>query len=333
MARITGRCMAACDIGGTKVLIGLVDEEGALLARERYQVQAPRMPAQVVGELTARLRALAERAGIAFEQVSGLGYSTPGPLDRARRVIISCLNLGPWENVSIKAMLQDSLGVPAWLEMDALAATLGEGWLGAGQGVADFIYLVVGTGIGCGLLVDGRPVRGWAGSAGEIGHLTIVPGGPPCNCGNYGCLEELAAGPAIARRAQAALWQGRETIISQQSNGSDITAEAVFAAARSGDAVALSIVDETAEYLGIALAGLANLLNPQVIALGGGVGQGGGDVLLEAVRRATLRHCPSWITGQGLDIRTARLGDDAGLLGAARVGWLGLNGEHEADVS
>ena len=220
--------------------------------------------------------------------------------------------------------------MPASLEMDALAATMGEGWLGAGQHVADFIYLVVGTGIGCGLLFDGRPVRGWAGTAGEIGHLTILPGGPPCNCGNYGCLEALAAGPAIARRAQAALLQGRKTSLAHLSAGRDITAEAVFAAARSGDAVALGIVDETAEYLGIALAGLANLLNPQVVALGSGVGQGGGEILLASVRRATLRHCPSWISRQGLDIRTARLGDDAGLLGAARVGWLGLAGEHEA---
>ena len=110
MARIAGRCMAACDIGGTKVLIGLVDEAGLLLARERYLVEAPRTPAQVVGELTARLRASAARAGIAWEQVSGLGYSTPGPLDRARQVVISCLNLGPWENVPLKAMLQELTG-------------------------------------------------------------------------------------------------------------------------------------------------------------------------------------------------------------------------------
>jgi glucokinase len=298
------------------------------LARERYPVQAPRSPGEVVGELTSRLRALAERTGIAWERVSALGYSMPGPLDRARQVVISCLNLGPsWENVPLRAILQDSLQIPVWLEMDALAATLGEAWLGAGRDVADFIYLVVGTGVGCGVLVDGRPVRGWAGSAGEIGHLTIVPGGPACNCGNYGCLEALTAGPAIARRAQAAILQGRETILAEEVPAGEITAKTVFAAARSGDAVALSIVHETAEYLGLALAGLANLLNPQVIALGGGVGQGAGDVLLAAVRRAALRHSPSWITGQGLDVRLAQLGEDAGLLGAARVGWLGLSGE------
>ncbi len=327
MARNAGRCMAACDIGGTKVLIGLVDENGAILARERYPVQAPRLPDQVVGDLVVRLHALAERAGVAWEQVSGLGYSTPGPLDRARDVVISSLNLGPWSRVPLRAMLEESLDLPVWLEMDALAATFAEGWLGAGQGVADFIYVVVGTGIGCGILLDGRPVRGWAGSAGEVGHMTVLPGGPICNCGNYGCLEALAAGPAIAQRAQAALCQGRATVIGQQTAGRDITAEDVFAAARSGDLVAREIVEETAEYLGIALAGLANLLNPQVIALGSGVGQGGGEVLLQAVRRATARHSPSWITGQGLEIRTARLGAEAGLLGAARVGWRGLNGE------
>jgi glucokinase len=321
------RCAACCDIGGTKVLIGFVDPYGTILARDRYPLGAGREPGQIVGELATRLHALADRSGIAWSQVVGLGYATAGMMDVESGVIFASPTQGSWRDVPFRALLRDVVGVPARIEMDANAAALGEAWQGAGVGADYFVHIIVGTGIGSGILVRGEVLRGWRGTAGEIGHTTIEPDGPLCNCGNYGCLEALAAGPAIALRAQAAIQQGRRTSIPELAGGGTISAETVFRAARAGDQVAHDILDKTVEYLGIGLANVITLLNPQVIALGGGVAIGGADLLLEPVRRAVARRCGSWIDLEGTRVVLAALGEDAGLLGAARLVWKSLENE------
>jgi predicted NBD/HSP70 family sugar kinase len=180
---------------------------------------------------------------------------------------------------------------------------------------------VVGTGIGAGILAHGQLLRGWRGTAGELGHTTIEPDGPLCNCGNFGCLEALAAGPAMAQRASEAVEQGRPTLLSALAAGQPLDAVVVMQAARQGDAVAQEIIRQTADYLGIGLATLLNLLNPEVIALGGGVVRGGADLLLEPIRQATARRCSSWIDWDRTRIIPAALGEEASLLGMARLIW------------
>jgi len=321
------RCAACCDIGGTKALIGFVDPEGNILARDRYLLGAEREPEQIVGELATRLGALAERSGIAWNQVAGLGYSTAGMMDVESGIIFACPTQGSWRDVPFKALLRDIVGVPAWIEMDANAAALGEAWKGAGAGADYFVYVVIGTGIGSGILVRGEVLRGWRGTAGEIGHTTIEPDGPLCNCGNYGCLEGLAAGPAISLRAQGAIQQGRRTLIQELAAGGEISAETVFRAARSGDEVAQDIIHRVVQYLGIGLANVITLLNPEVVALGGGVILGGADLLLEPVRRVVTSRCGSWVDLEGTRIVLSTLGEDAGLLGAARLVWKSSEGQ------
>jgi glucokinase len=220
-------------------------------------------------------------------------------------------------------LLQRAFDRPALIEMDAHPAPLGEGWRRGGVGLDDFVYVVVGTGIGAGILTQGRLLRGWRGTAGELGHTTIEPDGPLCNCGNFGCLEALAAGPAIAQRANRAIEQGRPTLLAAPAAGQPPDAVVVMQAARQGDAVAQEIIWQTANYLGIGLATLLNLLNPEVIALGGGVIQGGADLLLEPIRQATVRRCGSWIDWDRTRIIPAALGEDASLLGMARLVWDG----------
>jgi len=316
------RFAACCDIGGTKVLLGLVDEEGHVLARERYLLGVQREPVQIVHELDSRLRYLAISAGLTWETVAGVGCSAAVMADVEKGIVLSAPNLlGPHRNVPFRDMLQAATGRPALIEMDAYAAALGEAWKGAGAGVDYFVYVVVGTGIGAGILMHGQVYRGWRGTAGEFGHTTIDPNGPLCNCGRYGCLEALAAGPAIALRAQGVLLQGRRTIIAELAAGQEPNAEAVFEAARLGDQVAQEIVCQTAGYLGIGLANVLHLLNPQVIALGGGVIQGGADLLLDPIRRTVARQCGSWIDLEGTRIVLSTLGEDAGLLGVASLVW------------
>lgn len=316
------RYVATCDIGGTKALLGLVDAEGHILARERYLLGADRDPQRIVDELARRWRNLAQRRGLAWQEAVGVGCSAAVMADVERGLVFSAPALfGAARNVPLADLLSQATGLPAFIEMDAYAAALGEAWQGVGANVDYFVYVVVGTGIGAGILQHGRVFRGYRGTAGEFGHATIDPNGPLCNCGRYGCLEALASGPAIATRARAALTQGRQSLVSMLAGGGEITSAVVFAAARQGDEVAQEVVRHTVEYLGIGLSNLIHILNPRVIGLGGGVMLGGADLLLEPLRQEVKRRCGSWVDTEEMRIDLAALGEDAALLGVARRIW------------
>lgn len=319
---------AACaDVGGTKVLLGLVDEKGRILAQDRYLLGDDRAPAPLVDELAARWRVLAAGSGLAWDDCIGVGCSAAVMGDIEHGVILSAPNMLPeHRNIPFRDMLQAATDRPALIEMDAYAAALGEAWLGVGAGVDYFVYVVVGTGVGAGILMRGQVFRGWRGTAGEFGHTTLDPNGPFCNCGRYGCVESLVSGPAIGLRARGAILQGRETLIRRLAGEREVTAEIVFEAARSGDAVAREIVETTVEYLGIALSNLVHLLNPQVIGLGGGVMRGGADLLMMPLRRQVARRCGPWVNVDAMRIALAALGEEAGILGAARLVWSAQGG-------
>jgi glucokinase len=318
--------VAACvDIGGTKALLGLVTQAGVILAREKIFVSREYDPHILAAEMALRLRGLAERNNVAWKQVCGVGYSTTGMLDVDSGMIFSSPNQGGWRNVPFAHLLQDSVGLPARIEMDANAAALGEAWLGVGKEADPFTFVIVGTGIGMGIITNGSVFRGWRGTAGEIGHMVIDLDGPLCNCGQHGCLESLASGPAIARRARLALDKGAVSRMVEFAAQGDITAITVFQAARLGDEVAIEIVNQTVEYLAVGLTNLIHLLNPRVIAIGGGVGLGGADLLVEPLRQSVSQQVGPWVDMNVTTIAPASLGSEAGLLGAAWLVWNQLN--------
>ncbi len=307
--------LAGCiDIGGTKALIGFVDSSGNVMARGRYPVVSGQDPAVLIIDLADKMHALALRSGYPWHRIVGVGYSTAGMLDSKREIVFSSPNQGQWQDVPFAGLLKQAFNLPVWMEMDANAAAIGEGWKGHGAGVDYFVHLVIGTGVGSGILVHGEILRGWRGTAGEFGHTIIDPDGPLCNCGGRGCLESLVSGPAIAARAAQAM----------PGEQKEISAETVFAAARRGDVNALRVVADTVNYLSIGITNLIHLLNPQVITIGGGVGIGGSDLLIEPLREAIRRRVGSWVDLDGTHILTAKLGEDAGLVGAARLVWKGL---------
>jgi glucokinase len=304
------------------VLLGLVDREGHVIARDRYLLGTHRQPQEMVNELVDRFHTLALQADLAWDAIAGVGCSAAVMADVEKGIVFSAPNmLGPHRNVPLRDLLQDAANRPALIEMDANAAALGEAWKGVGAGTDYFVYVVVGTGIGAGILMRGQVYRGWHGTAGEFGHTTIVPDGPLCNCGRYGCLEALAAGPAIVLRAQGAILQGRETMLPDLAQGQEITCKIIFDAARQGDEVAQEVVRRTAEYLSIGLSNVIHLLNPNVIALGGGVIKGGADLLLTPIRQGVARRCGRWVDVEGTHIVVAALGEEANLLGVARLVW------------
>ncbi len=296
------RVALAVDMGGTHTRVGLVDTTGRVLALAKIPTLAALGPQQALSRLVQAAEGLLRAGGPAgggrAGEIVGIGVGTPGPVDMRRGVIVSSPNLPGWRDVPVAEMLRSALGLPVCHERDANAALLGEAWLGAARGHRDVVLLTLGTGIGGSVLVGGELHHGRDGYAWECGHMTIDPDGPLCGCGNRGCLEAFASGTAIRNRT------GRE--------GSEL-----FAAAARGEAAALEAVREVGVALGIGLASLANIFNPSLVVLGGGMAERGHlfwDAMIAEMRR---RAFPA--VTQGLEVVPALLGDRAGLLGAARL--------------
>jgi glucokinase len=234
-------------------------------------------------------------------------------MDPNAGVVLNAPNLPGWINVPLRSRLQEAVGVPVRIGNDANLAALGEWRYGAGQGVNHLIYLAISTGIGGGVISDGRLIVGWRGLGVEPGHMPMVEDGPLCGCGKRGHLEALASGTAIARRAAELLGEGQPS--SLLLHGSPVDAEAVSRAAESGDALGQRVLREAGEALGRALAGLVHIFNPQRIILGGGVARAG-DIFWEPIRRTLQAEVMSPAFLEGVDLVPAALGDDAGLVGA-----------------
>jgi len=310
------RSAGCADVGGTSARVAIADPSGRLLVRGEFPVsEHAGDPGGLIDRLAALLGHLAEQAGLSITALDALGVGIPGPLERAAGVVTLSPNLG-WHDVPLRSLLSARLGgLAVHIDDDANTAAIGEGWLGAPAGEPNWAYVIVGTGLGAGLVIDHRLYRGAHDGAGELGHTTLVPDGPRCNCGNFGCLEALASGTAIAARATAALERGAES--SLHALAPPITAAQVFAAAAGGEALSASILSSAGRHLGWALANLVNLLDAARVVLGGSVGSAGGAYLEAAeaaLRRAALPSLAARVT-----LTPSRLGDDAGLLGAAYI--------------
>jgi glucokinase len=312
----------AVDIGATRVRVAVIEQTGAIIWRESLLTLAKDGPTATLGRITVAMReALASGNG---SQVTAIGIGAPGPLDPWEGVIYNPPNLPGWDALPLRRMLQDQFGLPVHLGNDANLAGLGEHRYGAGRGVGDMVYLTISTGIGGGIISRGKLLLGADGLAGEIGHTSVEARGPRCNCGNSGCLEVMAAGPAIARLGARAVRLGKAPGIAARA-GSDpkgVNAEMVVAAALAGDSAARQIVERAGFYVGVGVVNLVHTLNPRLIVIGGGVTLGAGDLLLDAVRATVAaRAMPPF--RRDLRILPASLGDDAGLLGALALALSG----------
>ncbi len=278
------------DLGGTKIAAGVLLGEELVSFVER---PTPRGGAAVVGAL-----AEAAREALGGRSVVAAGVGTPGPLDFDRGVVRFAPNLPGLKNFPLRARLEAALGLPVVLENDANAAALAEHHLGAARGARHSLFVTVSTGIGGGVIVDGRVHRGAFGQGGEVGHLTVLPGGPLCGCGNRGCLEAVASGRALERDAAYAY-------------GRPVPVPELFAR---NDAKARALIEGAAGHLGLALASLQRVFDPEVIVLGGGVALGGGAAFLRRIEAAYRGHLRGWRLAP---LRLARLGREAGVIGAA----------------
>jgi len=311
------RYIVGIDIGGTNVVAGTVAEDGSELLG---LVSEPTLAEQGADAVVARIVKLA-RASMAQapgREIAGVGIGSPGPLNTKTGVVLLTPNLG-WTNMPLRDRIAGELGLPATLDNDANCAVFGEWWRGAARGVSHVVGLTIGTGIGGGIVLDGQIYHGASDIAGEIGHMTIDSNGRRCKCGNYGCLEAYASGPAIAARAVEGIQAGAETSLPQYVAGdlSRITAQVVYEAAHDGDGYALEMVRDTAKLLGAGVANIINIFNPEVVVICGGVTLAGaklfGPLRSEVQRRAFK---PAW---GACRILPGALTGTAGVYGAAAV--------------
>ncbi len=305
------------DIGGTKTIVAVADNEGSIVAQAKIDTPQEQGPGAVLSEIECALERLVQEARVSPGDIEAIGIGCGGPLDRDRGIILVVPNLPGWDNLPLTDRFQQAFRVPAFLDNDVNLAALGEARRGAGVGVDHFAYFNIGTGIGGGIIIGGRLYRG-CGNAGEFGHQVILPDGPPCLCGKRGCLESLASGTSIARRAREYVATRLESSILKLAGGlENITAEVVAQAARRGDRLARRIWSDTGEYLGLGVANVVNILNPRKVVIGGGVAKAG-DLLLDPVRR-TVRERAMTQLAEDVEIVPGDLGDQAGIVGAIHL--------------
>lgn len=310
------------DIGGTKLATVVADSTGHILSKVRKPTLAERGPEYARQLLFEMVRETVGRASLEQSSVSAIGVSCGGPLDTKTGVVYSPPNLPGWDALPLKAQLESEFQIPVTIENDANASALAEYRFGGGRGYNALLYMTMSTGIGGGIVIDGHIYRGANDSAGEVGHQILLPDGPPCGCGKRGCLEALCSGPAIARRAQAAIQtqitdaKTSATTLLNLAGGhiEDVKSEHVLTAARTGDALALQLINETAYYMGWGIANLVNILNPDIVLLGT-IAIAAGDLLLNPIRK-TVSGFAMPRPAEAAKIAPAQLGEALGDLAA-----------------
>jgi glucokinase len=312
------------DLGGTNLRIAAVEEGGRLLESISTTTELALGRGFVIQEMSDAIRNLA-RQFVSTHKLLGIGVGIPGIIDLATGTLHAAANLPGWSNYPVRGELESRLGVPVLLENDANCAALGEKWLGAGTDVEDLCMITLGTGVGGGVVIDGKPWHGLIGMAGEIGHMTVFPEGHPCVCGNYGCLEQYASATAIKRMALKAMENGQAPGLARcMEADSAFSARTVFQCAMNGDATARAIFATAGRALGIALGNLINALNFPLYVVGGGMSRAWeafSPALFAELRKRSIvfRAGESAAKQKSTMVVPARLAGDAGLLGAARL--------------
>ncbi|MCX8063090.1 MAG: ROK family protein [Anaerolineales bacterium] len=308
-----------CDLGGTNLRAALVDvEQGKVLLQKTTATLARQGPEAVMQRMAALISEVIADGGYTPAQVQGVGIGAPGLLDLEKGETLFLTNFaGNWPHVPLRDTLQRLTSIPTVLINDVRAIAFGEWRFGAGQGVETMVVFALGTGVGGGLVINGQLHLGLSGSAGELGHIVLDPNGPRCGCGNNGCLEVFASGPAIAAMGIKMVAQGFATRIADLCAGdyNRITAALIAQAAQQGDVIAREIYDRAGEALGRAAATLCVTLSPQRIVLTGGVARAG-DLLLNPMR-ATMQRLARVIPVEQVELVLGKLGDQAGVIGAA----------------
>lgn len=307
------------DIGGTGIQVGIVNAQGKILAKGSIRTRTDLPFQEQIRQMADCVLSTLRKSGYTLDDVASVGAGVPGAADQKTGVVVRCVNLD-WTNVPFREEFQKYINKPVYIDNDATVAGLAESVAGVSAGTDSSVFITLGTGVGGGIVIHGKVWNGFHGIGSEIGHMILELDGEPCTCGNRGCLERYCSATAIIRMARDAVRTHKESLILTLCGGDPqrINAKTVFDAAREGDPTAEKVFRRYVHYLAQAIANIINFLDPEVIALGGGVSRAG-DFLLNAVREAV----PQYLVFSALPfsrIELARLGPDAGIIGAAMLG-------------
>ena len=306
------------DLGGTNIAVGLVNEEGRIIAKTETPTLASRPYQELIKDMAACAKKVMEEAKITEDELHSIGVGIPGVADKDGMVIF-CTNLG-WRNVPLRAELQQYINKPVYMDNDATVAGWAEYQAGVSRGTDSSVFMTLGTGLGGGIVMNGKIWAGAHGAGSELGHLVIEVDGVPCTCGKRGCAERYCSATAIIRMAREACADAPNCLIMRAVEGDmdKINAKVVFDAAKEGDSVAMQVFNRFVKYLTIAINNVISFVDPDMIILGGGVSRAG-DFLLDAVK-ATLPEYLFYPTLKQPELSIASLGNDAGIIGAALLG-------------
>ena len=307
------------DLGGTTAKIGILSQSGDILSKWELSTDISEEGTKIVPNIIQSIKAYLDSEKLSSEDFLGIGMGTPGTVNRKNGTVIGAFNLN-WKTLQpIREQFESSTGIPFFLDNDANVAALGEQWKGAGNNETNVSFITLGTGVGGGLVSDGTLIHGAVDAAGEVGHITVEPGGYECTCGKKGCLEQYASATGIVRLARdlAKEYSEESDLKTLVLNNDPLDSKAIFDAAKAGDTYANFVVDRFAYYLGLAMGNIANILNPSTIVLGGGVSKAG-EFLVEKVSKVVEEFTFPTIRSV-TKIKIAELENDAGMIGAASL--------------
>lgn len=317
MAEANKEYVVGVDLGGTKILAGIFDDKLECLGRSKKSTKSQRGADAVVERVAATVRDAIDECDLNIKQVRGVGIGAPGACDPETGTVLFAPNL-VWKNYPLKKELEKQLGVPVFVDNDCTVQTLGVYEKELKGRPRSLVGIFLGTGIGAGIIIDGRPFAGFNHTSGEIGHMVLEVGGPKCGCGNRGCFEALASRTAIFKRLEAAVKEGQKTVLTDMLGPGldDMRSGDLRKAIKRGDKLVEKVVEDAAEYTGIAVANIINFLNPEVVVVGGGVMDALEEDML-AVIIETAHDYAMTGTHDGIEIIASKLGDDAGITGGA----------------
>ncbi len=315
------RAAIGVDIGGTSVKLGLVSEKGKMLLRDSFLTSAHSSRKAMLDKLEAHIELLKKETKHRKLKLMGVGIGAPGPIDVTRGFVYFFPNIPDWKNTPLKKILEKKLKISVFVDNDANAMAWGEYCFGAGQGGKNIIALTLGTGLGGGIVLDGKLFHGPHYSAAEIGHIVVDPNGSLCGCGNRGCIETFVGNGYFVKDVQEHLKAGGKSILNQwvHEQHKELTPKLVQEAAKQGDKLSQGQWHKTGMYLGTMLAGLVNVLNPERIVIGGGMAQAGSPIFDPV--KAAIKKKAFPIASRFVKVLPAKLGTDAGLIGAAALAF------------
>ena len=302
------------DLGGTNIAVGVVNENYEIVAHHSVPTGASRPAEEVIRDMGDAVEAVLVKAGVSIDQCESMGIGSPGTCDSEQGVVARAYNLG-WFDVPVCAMLQERFGIPVRLSNDANCAALAETVAGAAIGCENMVLITLGTGVGGGIIIDGKIYAGMRSAGAELGHTLLVLDGEPCTCGRKGCWETYASATALIRQAKKAAAEHPESLLAQAE---EITGLAVFQAADKGDTVAQAVIDQYCVYVAAGFTDLVNSLAPEMILLGGGISRQG-ERILAPMREYVMNNCFGQKDGAIPVIKAAALGNEAGIIGAAAL--------------